>query len=79
MNSKIFEVTLLCAIFIRFSNGHLELDWVPSNPAFDSQFYEDLLNPVLCQEQLSYILADDPVLLTHCKSTNAYLSLQNLS
>ncbi|XP_026315727.1 O-acyltransferase like protein-like [Hyposmocoma kahamanoa] len=49
---------------MNFTNGHLELDWEPKNPPFDSQFYEDLLNPELCQKQLLYILANDPSLLT---------------
>lgn len=72
MNSNIFKFALLCAMFMNFTNGHLELDWEPKNPPFDSQFYEDLLNPELCQKQLLYILANDPSLLTQCKSTNVY-------
>lgn len=72
MNSKIFELTLISAIFVIFTNGHLELDWESKNPPFDSQFYEDLLNPDLCQEQLSYILANDAALLSQCKSKNIF-------
>lgn len=75
MDFKILSFFLFC-LLLKVKGAHE--GGIPNNPAFDPQFYKDLLDPELCVEQLDYITRNNLFLRLQCKF-QAFMIIENTS
>lgn len=67
MQPKNLLIIYLVTISSSFCNAtYRMMDWEASNPAFDTNLYENVLDPVECERQISHIQSDSNLRL-QCK------------